>query len=126
MPVYGAGTANSEYEVITGNSMQFIGLVNTPYQLYISDPEYGVVSSVASQGYHTIALHPHIAGNWNRSLVYPKMQFEKFYALDVNWPEQQQYQNTIRWCTSDRASYDMLIDQYKAKGHKRICYLVSL
>lgn len=113
MPVYGAGTANSEYEFLTGNSMQFIGLVNTPYQLYISDPEYGVASSVADQGYHTTALHPYIADNWNRSQVYPKMQFETFYALDTNWPEQ--YQNEIRWCTSDKASYNMLIEQYKTK-----------
>lgn len=114
MPVYGNGTANSEYEVLTGNSMHFIGLLDTPYQLFISDPEYGMTSTVKAQGYRTIVLHPNIANNWNRSLVYPRMQFDKFYALDDDWPKE--YQEAIRWCVSDRASYDMLIEQYETKN----------
>lgn len=113
MPVYVAGTANSEYEVLTGNSMHFIGLPYTPYQLFISDPEYGMASTVKSQGYRAIALHPYIANNWNRSLVYPRMQFDKFYALENDWPKE--YREKIRWCISDRASYTMLIEQYKEK-----------
>lgn len=44
VPVFGAGTANSEYEVLTGNIKQFLGLGNTAYQLYTSDPEYGMTS----------------------------------------------------------------------------------
>lgn len=113
MPTYGNGTANSEYEVLTGNSMHFIGLPYTPYQLFVSDPEYGMASTVKAQGYRAIALHPYWANNWNRALVYPRMQFDKFYALNNDWPIE--YQEHIRWCVSDKASYDMLIEQYETK-----------
>lgn len=115
IPVFGIGTANSEYEVLTGNSMHFIGLPYTPYQLFVSDPEYGMASDVKAQGYRTIALPPYWANNWNRALVYPGMQFDKFYALNKNngWPEE--YREPIRWCISDKASYDMLIEQYETK-----------
>lgn len=58
MSVFGNGTANSEYEVLTGNSMHFIGLPYTPYQLFVFNPEYGMDSDVKAQGYRTIALPP--------------------------------------------------------------------
>ena len=32
--VMGGGTANSEFEFLTGNSMAFIGTGKYPYQLY--------------------------------------------------------------------------------------------
>lgn len=125
MPVFGAGTANSEYEVLTGNSMQFINPSNVAYQLYISDPEWGMTTTLKQQGYQTIALHPNGASNWNRNIVYSKMQFDTFISYE-NWLLKNYEQ--IRWCMSDFSSFDALIDIYqgKDKNNKIFSFLVTM
>ena len=37
MPTYGGGTARSEYEVLTGNSITFLPSGCVPYELYVPD-----------------------------------------------------------------------------------------
>jgi len=98
MPVFGAGTANSEYEVLTGNSMQLMNAGTTPYQLYINNTEWGMVSLLKEQGYRTIALHPNSANNWNRDIIYKHMQFDEFISIE-NWNADQW--EIIRWCMSE-------------------------
>lgn len=123
VPIFGAGTANSEYEVLTGNSMQFLNPSNIAYQLYISDDEYGMANIFKNNGYRTIALHPNLADNWNRDKVYPKMDFEEFIS-GYDWPGAE----FIRWCMSDESSYNRVIDIYenKAEGEKVFSFLVTM
>lgn len=66
VPTFGGGTARSEYEALTGNSIQFLPSGSVPYQLYVRNPEYGMADILKAQGYQTIAMHPHKAANWNR------------------------------------------------------------
>lgn len=125
VPVFGAGTANSEYEVLTGNSMQIPGAANTAYQFYTSSDEWGMASTLKEQGYTTIALHPNLASNWNRNIVYPRMKFDQFISWE-NWPVE--YTQNIRWCTSDKSSFDELISIYKnkKKNEKLFSFLVTM
>lgn len=123
VPVFGAGTSNSEYEVLTGNSTQFLNPSNIAYQLYISEDEYGMADIFKSSGYRTIALHPNEADNWNRDKVYPKMKFDEFIS-GFNWPGSE----FIRWCMSDESSYNRVIDIYenKVEGEKIFSFLVTM
>lgn len=125
VPVFGAGTANSEYEVLTGNCMQFLEASNIAYQLYIQENEWGLASTLKEQGFQTVALHPNTATNWNRNIVYPRMKFDKFISYE-NWPKEM-LQN-IRWCTSDESSYNTLIKLYKEKeeNEKLFSFLVTM
>lgn len=125
MPVFGAGTANSEYEVLTGNSMQFINPSSIAYQLYISDPEWGMTTTLKQQGYKTFALHPNGASNWNRNIVYSKMQFDSFISSE-NWLFEQN--ETLRWYTNDISSFNALIDIYQSKDRndKVFSFLVTM
>lgn len=126
VPVFGAGTANSEYEVLTGNSMQFLGPGNTAYTLYTTNPEYGMATTLKAQGYAAIALHPYLATNWSRQIVYPRMGFDAFYS-EPDWPEELLHK--ISWCMSDKGSYDMLIRQYENKsssGDSLFSFLVTM
>ena len=125
MPVFGAGTANSEYEVLTGNSMQLMNAGTTPYQLYINNTEWGMVSLLKEQGYRTIALHPNSANNWNRDIIYKHMQFDEFISIE-NWNADQW--EIIRWCMSDESCYDSLISLYadKESGENLFSFLVTM
>ena len=49
MPTYGGGTARSEYEVLTGNSITFLPSGCVPYELYVRTPEYKLRGFVSDQ-----------------------------------------------------------------------------
>lgn len=125
VPIFGGGTANSEYEVLTGNSVQFIGAGETPYQVHVSSTNYSIVSSLKAQEYEVLAMHPNSAGNWNRDTVYANMGFDQFISSE-NWPET--YSENIRGCMSDLSSYETLIEQYKRKdkNDKLFTFLVTM
>lgn len=112
VPTFGAGTARSEYEALTGNSMSFLPSGSVPYQLYVRDPEYGLADILKSQGYYTIAMHPNKAHNWNRASVYPCMGFDEFISLE-NWGEE--HRELLRNYVSDKATFEKIISLYEEK-----------
>ena len=111
MPVFGAGTAESEYEVLTGNSKQFLAVGSVAYELYTHTPEYGLAYCLKEQGYTDIALHPYLATNWNRKTVYDRMQFDQFISQE-NWEDPVNY---LRWCIDDETAYRKIIKKYEEK-----------
>lgn len=104
VPVFGGGTANTEYEVLTGNSIQFCPNGATPYMLYCRDPEFGMANTLKKIDFSTIALHPFKAGNWNRIKVYDAMNFDEFLSRE-NWGTKV---HQVRGFTSDRSTFAKL------------------
>lgn len=122
MPVFGAGTSNSEYEVLTGNSTQFLVQGSTPYQMNVKDEEYGLATTLETQGYKPIALHPYVGTNWDRNNVYEKMGFDEFYSKE-NWGSKI---DNIRWCASDKSAYDKVIELDEQIDEKMFVFLVTM
>lgn len=121
--VYGAGTCNSEFEFLTGNSMAFLPTGSRPYQQYIKSDTYSLVSTLNQQGYTSLAVHPYYANGWDRDTVYPLLGFEEFYSIDdFTNPE------LIRGLISDRSSYAKLIELYEEKdpGEKLFLFNVTM
>ena len=107
--VLGGGTANTEYEFLTGNSMSFLpGAL--PYQQYVTrDGTYGITQILKARGYKTIAIHPYDGRGYNRYRVYPRLGFDEFLDIDdFENPElvRDEY-------TSDRCSYQKIIEKYE-------------
>ncbi len=125
VPTFGANTARSEYEALTGNSMSFLPSGSVPYQLYVRDPEYGMADILKSQGYYTIAMHPNKAHNWNRSSVYPSMGFDEFISLE-NWGDE--HRELLRNYVSDKAAFEKIISLYeeKDKDEKLFTFCVTM
>lgn len=82
MPVNGAGTSNSEFEFLTGNSMAFLPSGSNAYELYIKSKLPSLAQTLASQGYSRTAYHTYYGRSWNRNTNYPLLGFEHFYALE--------------------------------------------
>ena len=80
--VHGAGTCNTEFEFLTGNSLGFVGAGKYPYSIYDLSDVDAIAQQFVSWGYHTYAMHPNYATNWNRHKVYPQMGFETFLSID--------------------------------------------
>ena len=58
VPVFGGGTSDTEYEVLTGNSKQFLPNGGIAYQLYCGENEYGLANTMEQEGYASTAMHP--------------------------------------------------------------------
>lgn len=105
---FGGGTANSEFEFLTGNTMLAMPRGSIPYQQYI-DSETGSISrTLHNLGYRTIAVHPYLGSGWNRPQVYECMAFDEF--LDQEAFEDPEY---IRSYISDACSFDKIIELYE-------------
>lgn len=121
--VFGGGTSNTEYEVLTGNTMSFLPYVISAYQPYCKENEYGLTSTLKAQGYTAVAMHPNISGNWNRKTVYGYMGFDEFISSS-GYQEAEQLRNYV----SDKGNYDRLIERYeeKEKGERLFIFNVTM
>lgn len=77
--IYGGNTANTEFEVLTGISMNFLPYDTTAYNLYINSETYSLATYFNDLGYRTIAFHPSAKTNYNRNKVYPNLGFQETY-----------------------------------------------
>ncbi|HEY0880078.1 MAG TPA: LTA synthase family protein [Archangium sp.] len=81
-PVFGGGTANTEFEFLTGHSMQFLPAGSVAYQQYIRRRHPSLAEQFAREGYRTTALHSFHRWFWERDQVYQHLGFERFLAME--------------------------------------------
>ena len=83
MSVFGANTANSEFEFLTGASMAFLPARSVAYNSIVHSELSGFTTTLKQQGYgYNIALHPYKGNGWNREVVYPLLGFEDFISME--------------------------------------------
>ena len=83
VPVVGAGTANTECEVLTGMSTRFFGPGEYPYQTQLDKKTVeSVAYDLKENGYGTHAIHNHRATFYSRNVVYANLGFDDFTSLE--------------------------------------------
>lgn len=83
VPVVGAGTANTECEVLTGMSTKLFGPGEYPYKTRLLDRTVeSVAYNLKENGYATHAIHNHRATFYNRHEVYANLGFDDFTSLE--------------------------------------------
>jgi phosphoglycerol transferase MdoB-like AlkP superfamily enzyme len=85
-PSYGGGTANTEFEVLTGLSLKHLPQGALPYQQYIEQDLPALPHIFKNQGYATLAIHPYDQYFFNREIVYPFLGFDDYMSLE-DWYE---------------------------------------
>ncbi|MEG0254395.1 LTA synthase family protein [Vagococcus sp.] len=78
---YGGGTANIEFEALTGFSMALLNpQMTTPYTMMLPKKENfpSMVSTLKSQDYKTTAIHPYNTSMYKRKDVYKVFGFDQF------------------------------------------------
>ncbi len=117
--IQGGGTAKTEYEFLTGNSVKrFPGMV--PYVSYFKHDQYSLVSTLKSQGYRAEAMHPNKGSNWKRTSAYRMLQFDRFYTID----DFDSSSERIRSHVSDRANYEKIIETVNQKENPEAPYFL--
>lgn len=77
----GTGTANSEFEFLTGNSMAYFR-GNTPYVQFIDTETPSLASELAGRGYRTQAMHAYERAGYNRAKVYDRFGFQQYKGIE--------------------------------------------
>jgi phosphoglycerol transferase MdoB-like AlkP superfamily enzyme len=86
-PVFGGGTINSEIEVLTSFSTEFIPRGASIHK-YIDQPTDSMASLLKQQGYNTVAVHTFNGWFYERNRVYKELGFSRFFSLEFfNNPE---------------------------------------
>lgn len=95
MPAIGAGTANSEFEVLSGFDVAYFGAGEYPYKTVLGDTTCETMATQLKKlGYSTHAMHNHDGTFYDRYIVYKNLGFDTFtpmeYMYDVehtqkNW-----------------------------------------
>lgn len=105
----GTGTANSEFEFLTGNSMAFFK-GSTPYVQYIEAETPSLASLLKGRGYDTLAMHAYEKVGYNRVRVYDRLGFDEYHGIeDFTVPIE-----CARDYPTDETNYRQLIHEFEA------------
>lgn len=100
VPVVGAGTANSEFEVLTGMSMQYFGTGEYPYKTILKKTDCeSTAADLASIGYGTHAIHNNGGNFYSRVNAFSMMGFDTFTSKELM--NIQTYTPNGSWATDD-------------------------
>ena len=84
VPVVGAGTANTEFEILTGMGMQFFGLGEYPYKTILKQTNCESIASDLSEiGYGTHVVHNNGGNFYSRRNAFSMMGFDTFTSKEM-------------------------------------------
>ncbi|MGN1166280.1 MAG: LTA synthase family protein [Lachnospiraceae bacterium] len=111
--IEGANTANSEFEFLTGDSMNFLPYRCIPYNEYIDSTTPSIAHTLKAQGYIGVnACHPFLGSGWSRSTAYPALGFNNFY--DREYYKKNKNDQIVRNYISDEADFNQIIEDYES------------
>lgn len=83
VPSVGAGTANTEFEVLSGMSVKFFGPGEYPYKAILREETCETAAYIfKNMGYKAHAIHNHRGAFYDRNIVYPNLGFDSFTSLE--------------------------------------------
>lgn len=82
VPVFGGSTAQTEYEVLTGNTVDFASPGGIAYTNYMNGDIETIVDIFKQMNYKTLAIHPYDRNFYDRNKVFKQFGFDEFIAAD--------------------------------------------
>lgn len=122
----GGGTANMEFEALTGMSMsQFPPQLRVPYQMLVPQHETfpSAVRLMKQTGHRTVAIHPFTTELYRRRDVYRAFGFDEFI-----YDDRMQHQQTLGHdgYISDASAYEELLEQLESSPEPLFVHLVTM
>lgn len=107
VPSIGAGTANTEFEVLSGMRVRFFGPGEYPYKSVLKDKTCETIAyDLKQRGYGTHAIHNHRGAFYGRNKVFPNLGFDTFTSLE--------YMNSVSKTPKNWAKDEVLIEEILA------------
>ena len=123
---YGGGTANIEFEALTGISLEPLNpQMTTPYTMLVPklDQLPSIVSVLKNQGYEATAIHPYNTSMYKRKDVYDVLGFDQFIS-----EKEMSYQDRIENNSyiSDASAFSEVIKKLKENRKEQFIHLVTM
>ena len=119
--VTGGGTANSEFEFLTGATTAFVGLGKIPYQLYQMNGVNSLAKDLKELGYTTTAMHPQNPVNYHRDKIYQQLGFGDFLSIG-DFEGAPYYHAGV----CDYATYDKILDLLRTDEAPQFIFDVTM
>lgn len=124
VPSVGAGTANTEFESITGMSMHYFGPGEYPYKSILKETTCESAPYVLKElGYATHAIHNNEANFYGRRSIFPNLGFDTFTSEEY-MPEEDQ-KNPLGW-VKDSILTDEILKCLEATEAPDYVYTISV
>lgn len=103
VPSVGAGTANTEFEVLTGMNLRYFGPGEYPYKTILKENTCeSAATALEALGYGTHALHNNGGNFYSRARVFNNMGFDSFTSKE--------FMNILQLTENGWSKDDILID----------------
>lgn len=119
--VTGGGTANSEFELLTGATTAFVGVGKIPYQLYQMSDVDSLAKDLKELGYVATAMHPQNPVNYHRDKIYQQLGFGEFLSID-GFGDAPYYHNGV----CDYVTYDKILELLRTDERPQFIFDVTM
>ncbi len=102
VPSVGAGTANTEFEVLTGMNLRYFGPGEYPYKTVLKERQSeSAASALSDLGYGTHALHNNGGNFYSRAKVFDHIGFDSYTSKE--------FMNILQFTENGWAKDDILV-----------------
>ncbi|MFV0527996.1 MAG: LTA synthase family protein [Lachnospiraceae bacterium] len=124
VPTVGAGTANTEFETITGMSLRYFGPGEYPYKSILKETTAESAPYVLKNlGYATHAIHNNEANFYGRRTVFKNLGFDTFTSEE--YMADSEDLNPLGW-VKDEVLTDSIFDCLESTDEQDYIYTISV
>ncbi|MBQ6702032.1 MAG: LTA synthase family protein [Clostridia bacterium] len=123
VPSIGGGTANTEFEILTGMNLDHFGPGEYPYKTIMQTATCeSPAFTLKNYGYTAHALHNHTATFYDRLFVYSSLGFDTFTSLEMMYGAEQ---NELGWA-KDKVLTEHIISCLNSTEGKDFIFTVTV
>ena len=123
VPSVGAGTANTEFEILTGMTLDYFGAGEYPYKTVLQDETCeSMAYNLRELGYRTGVLHNNTGSFYSRNKVFADLGFD--YFVSSEYMENLSY-NPIGWA-KDKVLTGQIQHILKATSEPDLIYTITV
>ncbi|MBR6573852.1 MAG: sulfatase-like hydrolase/transferase [Clostridia bacterium] len=123
VPSIGAGTANTEFEVITGMSCEYFGAGEYPYKTVLQDTACeSLCYNLRELGYACHAVHNHYGSFYDRNQVFSNLGFDTFTSVEY----MQNVEQTPRGWATDACLTDAVLAALDSTRRRDFVYTITV
>ena len=124
VPSIGAGTVNTEFEVLSGMSLSYFGAGEYPYKTVLNEYTCETMAyNLMELGYRTHAIHNYEGTFYNRNEVYKQLGFETFTSME--YMKKIEYNAAGTW-PMDRILTDEIFNAMNSTSESDFIFAVSV
>ena len=123
VPTIGGGTANVEFEVMSGMNMDFFGAGEAPYNTIIQEVTCETIANtLRGHGYYSTALHNNTGTFFSRNEDYANLGYDRFDPLEyMLYPKY----NKVGWC-HDAVLTDEILRVMENSEQRDLIFAISV